>query len=291
MILPSILKDNGICLENHIFRFRSDNYNEQDYGNSLKEILNNQIWHSTIGNLNDPFEVYFKRDENELNGLSRQDLALLLKNSKILQEHDKYIITSFLNNDFEELHGDLAYAVESALPALRAKFRERVAVACFTQLCTGRLMWGYYCNGFKGLCIIYNKNRLTDSDISLSEVSYSSTMPLVKPTEWMIKQRRNLPLDGITDFAKTKHSDWKTENEHRSLFFLDDNDLNNSPYGYLHKLDGNCIDGIILGNDYSPAGLDHIKKHAEDNHIKLFKASANLEEYNINFESLCLTTG
>lgn len=273
-----------INIENSIFRYRSDDFTSTEcLGNTLNEILENKIWHSTIGNLNDPFEVYFVRDENDIVDLSRNDMALILSNAAILNNKYslEYVIKSFLNNDLKSLYNDINDAVNYALPSLRDKFRRYVALASFTQIADSRLMWGYYCSGFRGVCLIYNKQKLESAGLTLSKVHYSSTPPKARLSEWIVKQKRNLPLNDMLDFAKTKHIDWVGEQEYRSLSFMGHEDAKQQVSGQLIKLSSNCIDGIIIGEHYHPSALNIILEYATKNNINIYYASADLDNYKV----------
>ncbi|MFZ8542003.1 hypothetical protein ACO1Y9_27935 [Klebsiella quasipneumoniae] len=63
----------------HIFRFRGDNIN------TINELVNNEIWHSKISGLNDPFDMFFSFDAEELRRLDKSDIATIIKNTTFLR--------------------------------------------------------------------------------------------------------------------------------------------------------------------------------------------------------------
>lgn len=286
--LPEALSAAGINVNNSIFRFRYDDYVSSDQeGNSLSEIIHSQIWHSTVEKLNDPFEVYFVRDSNDAASLSKGDLALLLSNTAMFKDksNEEYIMQSFINNEFSELYGDIDAAIKSTMPGLRDKFRKHVAIACFTKNVDSRLMWGYYCAGFTGLCLIYNHLKLKEAGIQLREVIYTMSPPKIKLSEWIVRQRKKQPLDGLLDFATAKHKDWEREREYRSLFFLDHSDVKASSAGVLVNLNCNCLDGVIIGANYNKHAKVALLKHCNAQGIKTFEAHADLDNYRVSITS------
>lgn len=283
--MPQVLKNSDIDYTDNIFRFRYDDYHSnQALGNSLNEVIHSQIWHSTVQKLNDPFEVYFVQDEDDASSLSRSDLGLILSNTNMFKDknnHD-YIFKSFFNNDLDEIYGDIDAAIKSTMPSLREKFRKHVAMACFTKNADSRLMWGYYCSGFTGLCLIYNRMKLEEAGIKLQEVIYTNAPPKIKLSEWIIKQKRKQSLDGLLNFAKVKHKDWERELEYRRLVFLDHENVESCNTGMLIELQSKCLDGVIIGSNYNKEAKKLLREYCDRNDIKTFEAHVDLDYYQVS---------
>ncbi|WP_370549243.1 DUF2971 domain-containing protein [Edwardsiella tarda] len=288
--LPPILKKYGFSLKNHIFRYRPEDSKKNNTNYTTEEITHNKIWHSSVSLLNDPFELFFKRNTNEMDDISDDDLFFLwlhlLKNNQIkiyensINEIDAKI--SFYINK-EKIKLDISKAINLPVLDLINEIRERVCISCFTKACDSRLMWGYYCHGLAGLCLIYNKEKLKKNGLKLVKVEYSEERPIVNLCQHVVDFNRDKKVEFMERILISKHSEWEHEQEFRSMTFLfnDHADLK----GKVELLDENCIDGIIIGNGCSnEMSIKKIKKYSKDNGIKLFKAKANLDDYIIEID-------
>lgn len=84
--------------DTHIFRFRSDNIN------TINELVNNVIWHSKVGGLNDPFEMFFNLDVSALKDLEKRDIAALIQKTKFLEKNRAQVEECFFRGDLTPIY-------------------------------------------------------------------------------------------------------------------------------------------------------------------------------------------
>lgn len=275
VILPSVLKKNGFSLNEHIFRYRLDD--TKGKGNTINEILRNEIWHSSVALLNDPFELFFKSNKNEMNEITDDDLFFLWsKYNEVGGDNFDAKIYFHLNKD--KIKINMEKAMEIPIDELIDGVRKMVCFACFTQVCDSRLMWGYYCNGLSGVCLIYNKNKLSRNGVILKEVNYSEQRPIINLCQHVIEYNRDGNVRFMEPIIFSKHQEWVHEHEYRAINYLaNNNELEMK--GKLKYINENCLDGIIIGERCTPETIEIISEHASKHGIKMFSAKANLERY------------
>lgn len=266
--------------DTHLFRFRGDNIN------TINELVNNVIWHSKIGGLNDPFDMIFNLDKDALKRLGKDDVAEIIKDTAFLRENRFEIEKCFFNNKLEPIYAYIyKYWGHEFAESLLNEFQKNVAAACFTKKYDSRLMWGYYGNGMKGICFAYNKEKLKLSGIEFSDVTYSDEAPKIDIYKHLLEQRRgnNLTIDG--GFSLVKHRDWEKEEEVRSLRFIKGDGIYEHLPGFAVPLKGSCIDAVILGERLTGDMRTFIDNFAIKNGIQVFEARADFTNYKIQIDS------
>jgi len=289
--LPDVLRRNGFTTNTHAFRYRLDEW-KKDNGvsrnYSLEEIENSQIWHAAIGTLNDPFEVFAQRNRCELNEMNHEEHFKLWAKAfaKHQVPHEYWRVASednlrqhYVSNEFEAKA--FMYSMinkNDFFSDFISDLRNITSVASFTKICDSRLMWGYYCRGQVGFCIIYNREKLLHSRIRLDEVEYSETQNKVNIFDYTYGYRTKTPKDVsiLAKITKFKHLDWKHESELRSLYLLKGDEIGK---GVAVKLDENCVDGVILGSNVNDGTKRKILKLSKKMGFKVFSAAVNLDEF------------
>lgn len=266
--------------DKHLFRFRGDNIN------TINELVNNDIWHSKVGGLNDPFELFFNLDSEAIKGLSKQDLATIIKKTKFLDENRKIIEHCFYYDDLQPIRNYIyEYWGDSFAVGMLQDFHKNIAVACFTKKYDSRLMWGYYGNGMKGICFAYNKEKLTNCGIEFSDVTYSEEAPKINIYKHLVEKMNNIPLTLNAEFSLVKHRDWEKEEEVRSLKFLKGEHVYEHLPGFAVPLEKCCIDAVIIGERLTGDMRNFIENYAKKNDIALFIAKADFTNYKIQISS------
>ncbi|MBU9858486.1 hypothetical protein, partial [Rahnella aceris] len=156
--LPKILLEKGFSHEEHIFRYRPDNLltkkiNESTLyqnGFTLDEIENSEIWHSAVGSLNDPFEIYAKANPYEFEQMNEEErfklwyraVATKLSPGFLSQSKEAQLkLYKQTQLRFEENIRAFS-ASDNSFEEIITEIREEVAIASFTSCCNSRLMWG-----------------------------------------------------------------------------------------------------------------------------------------------------
>lgn len=266
--------------DTHLFRFRGDNIN------TINELVNNTIWHSKFSGLNDPFELFFDFDKEALKRLSESDIATIIKSTKFLEENRRAVETCFFMKNLEPIYKyiDSYWLRDVAIDMVR-KFQEKVAIACFTKRHDSRLMWGYYGNGMKGLCLAYNKERLENSGIEYSDVTYTREVPKINIYKHILEKIRGQAVTINASFSLVKHFDWVNEDEVRSLKFLKDGEVYENSPGFAVPLQNSCIDAVIIGERLAGDMRNFIENFAKQNDIQVLIAKADFKNYKIRIDA------
>lgn len=264
----------------HIFRFRGDNIN------TINELVNNEIWHSKISGLNDPFDMFFSFDAEELRRLDKSDIATIIKNTNFLKENRRAVEECFYKNELEPIYKYITdFWGEGFAVDLLNDFHKSIATACFTKKYDSRLMWGYYGNGMKGLCLAYNKEKLKAAGIEFSDVIYTREAPKINIYKHLLEKMRDEPLTINGGFSLVKHSDWEHEEEVRSLKHKKGDDVYEHLPGFAVPLQGRCIDAIIIGERLAGDMRVFIENFAKNNDIEILVAKADFTNYRIQLDS------
>lgn len=293
VVLPQRLSDSGFSLDTHIFRYRRDSDLrksidgvESDASSIVDEIEGASIWHSAIGALNDPFEVYAKINEHEFKQMTEDQkfklwLTLCIKDGKswIMAFSPDELLRLYKEDEprLNKTFGNTAKRNE-IFDTLVNDIRESVAIACFTSVCDSRLMWGYYCNGFHGVCLIYNKDKLLSNKIDLSEVGYYDGAFEVNLFDILYNCDEKEQFQRFSQIMKAKHTDWIHESEIRSIIDLHDE---NKGMGQLEKLRERCIEGVIIGRNVRNGVRKKIMSLGIELGLKVFTADVDYQIFGV----------
>ncbi|MBO1566705.1 DUF2971 domain-containing protein [Yersinia pseudotuberculosis] len=201
---------------------------------------------------------------------------------------NKKIMSDFFSDNKDDIRSQLTsnigsyihIFIYSYIHIFKEIFRKHAAIACFTTCCDSRLMWGYYCSGLKGFCLIYNTERINRILPQVSKVIYSKERPTLGVMSYFIRKMRGESVFAIESFAKYKHEEWSHENEYRSFLMLDDeNDIVSG--GVSVQLNESCIDGVIIGEECNEQTKRAIIGYSKDKGIKVFHASADLDIFRV----------
>lgn len=147
-------------------------------------------------------------------------------------------------------------------------------------------MWSQYAENHKGVCFIFNKEKIIDNVIKhLSELrtKYLLFFGEVEYTNDAIKQRSifrlfesdlehinpidNFFLNNEKSFFRTKLLDYRDEQEFRIILLPFDNNSNDEIYIEID----NCINGIICGTSFHDIYLPIIQKYSNKYEIPVYK--------------------
>ncbi|WP_170916304.1 DUF2971 domain-containing protein [Salmonella enterica] len=281
-----------------LFRYR--NFNK----NTIKEVLNKEIWHSDVKNLNDPFEFPINFDWSEIDG---KDIGLLVKYAmhfKFLptEEITAYLIRKEVDKLYNIVNENLYYS-----NLAMKEYYESLYVCCFSQSLKDPLMWSHYSDGMKGVCIAYDKKILKETSEyeNLNEVVYNKI-----PIEFLFKDFRADKISGefqyydevhkqhrvaeaclirLNTFSHLyqKHERWGYEGEVRNIVDL------NIPRskrngGALVKYPSNAVKAIFVGFKMKIVNVKMILKYCSMNRVPLYFVSPNKFDYSISIKPLYL---
>jgi hypothetical protein len=92
-------------------------------------------------------------------------------------------------------------------------------ISCFTKDPLNPLMWSYYADSYRGMCLAFEFPQLDDGHLSgdsIHEVRYASE-PLI--FDLLLLKDRPQILTNLVPFVTTKHEIWKHEAEWRYVGF------------------------------------------------------------------------
>ena len=148
-------------------------------------------------------------------------------------------------------------------------------MSCFSEIHDSILMWSYYANSHKGICIEYDLSKLPKNPTNqlivnaLTKVQYSPNR---------IDCLHGDAEDNVVNILTSKSDVWSHEHEWRIICESDE-----------EYLPIDCIIAIYVGAKFK---IDSVKYRnlirAADTYksIKIFKCKLNSEEYKIDFEEI-----
>ncbi|MCW6019668.1 DUF2971 domain-containing protein [Enterobacter hormaechei] len=293
IILPDSLVDNGFSLESHVFRYRSDrDFYVEENGQSIcknlivEEMSKFRLWHSAVGALNDPFEIYARRNLQEFQQMSeKQKLNLWVKVGTRLGYHalmalsTKEILKGY-EIDKERLEKTVYEATrdDSSFDSFITEIRETLGIACFTSICDSRLMWGYYCNGLAGVCLIYNRRLLASQRVELNLVKYIDGPFELNILDFIYNYKDDVRAKTLSQIVKTKHLEWDHEVESRSVVELRGDEIG---LGRLIEMKCSCVEGVIIGSKVRAEVRKEIEWLGDTLGFKVFQASVDYQLFGV----------
>lgn len=211
---------------------------------TLEQIEESYLWFSDKDNLNDPFDLNYKLEDNMLDKyitLSTQDIKESL--SQELEKHGK-TSPRFIDKILNEMIGNEEFRKQTHDYATEI-FRYKVC--CFTTSYLNELMWAHYGNSHKGICFKYDFSRSTDLYKCLYPVHYSDERFTVNSVQEII------PI------LLQKSKRWKYEEEWRIL---------NLEEGKT-PIQKNCLKEIIFGYKSSVEDIEKIKACCKQNNYQI----------------------
>lgn len=144
-----------------LFRYRTIN------SYSINALMNDEVYASTPNNFNDPYDVVFVYDTDEI-------IKLILENNETLRDiyddfaeyykkknQQVYSFSTF-SNDFKINSKNYHIFINNIVKNAMTLFRKRQLVACFSRNIQSEIMWAHYANYGKGFVIEYSKLDLDE---------------------------------------------------------------------------------------------------------------------------------
>ncbi|WP_318486910.1 DUF2971 domain-containing protein [Photobacterium leiognathi] len=281
---------------NYLYRYRS--FNE----NTLRELIEGELWHSHVRNLNDPFEHPFDFDWDEI---TLDKLPNINNHLKLVPEDD--FIFNYIN---EENRKQMFSAFKNWLNVQvkdLKKNSERTFICCFSESEDDPLMWSHYANGMTGLCFIYKKDILEKNpklkfrnavyNDSIEKITYRNLSTINKSNIntatysfktgcYMSTVSAGSELSNF-NFAYQKHTRWGYEKEIRSVLFPE-NDEENAKSGIIELVGHNAIAGIIIGEKMNKTNRKIVYSISKEHNIPIHVAIANKRNYSVDINYFVL---
>jgi|GEM_PF-6553430 len=254
--------------------------------NIINSIYENNLWHARVDTLNDPFELYFnfiKVLPNSTEGLCTlmEDSNYWVEPHLIVQEREAAIglLTSSREN---ELRSRVMNRIIKHEILLKKRIRT-LSICSLSEAYDEPLMWSHYSDGMRGICLMFDKEKLIQSSLEFKVVTYEKTPPEFDFFDQEKKYRNNEEMDFVELFT-TKHTGWGYEKEFRSISFKTNE--NSSKLGVSMQLKSNSLKGIIMGSNISQVDKSLLKTLSEEFGFDLYIATANNENYSVDIKGI-----
>lgn len=218
--------------------------------NTLKVLKNQELYFSHTSKFNDPFDSKLDltwsgsiEDWNSSDFFIEETLA-----------ETKVIMDSFIKNGiFEENNG--LYRLlqpDEGFQTIIEKKQSKMnfpspRVCCFSTNKKSILMWSHYADRHKGICLCFKSKQMIDNGNVLILDSDPHTFFPVEYNKNLPKQVNmlNWESEALLSFFKTKHLEWKYEDEYRLILWEDVDFQGKSTCTKRFSKEG--LEGIIFG--------------------------------------------
>ncbi len=230
------------------YKYRANIIDENNVSRDINSLLNDELWASSLSNLNDPFEAVYKDNISK-------SLKLL---EKILKAE-----TGLVQKNWDDL---MAFNNKIGFYSLALSKNE------FPD---NELMWAHYANSHKGFCIAYDIKQLEFSEerpynVNEMQVVYKLNPPNIDVTNIGDK-------DFLVKMFGTKSKIWEYENEIRLIY----NHLG------IKKYNKSSLKSIYFGLNMDDKYQTQIIDGLSNRDINFYKMSMEQESYKLSPKFLC----
>jgi hypothetical protein len=206
--------------------------------NSLKLLVNGELWFGVPKNQNDPFEGEFVT----------KDYYSIPKEQMIKYYYESYpelLNENNLQEKIDEINNNPFVFQRDVYIILKKRLKEHYGISCFSYVKDNVSMWSHYANSHKGFCVIFDKNFLNRSIMypnfmltGFIDIKYNTKLCEAE----LILERRSIGFKNEKEILFQKLSTWKKEKETRLLaYYKNPSDERNI------RFDKRSISGIIFG--------------------------------------------
>lgn len=257
---------------NHIFKYVSFNTN------SLKNLINGELWFGKPRNQNDPFEGEFVI-EGFSEKLSKERKLKIVKqmfpNDNINYLKEKY------DNDLNDREFFMDYS-----DYMKKLIKDYFGICCFSNTYKEILLWTHYSDSHRGMCLIFDKEKLNksltnnDGKIDGNNTNYSLNVPRIK----VELHENGFPFINGYDQLIFKYENFRYENEFRYIKFFEPRFSEERNI----KIDNSALAGIIFGesmpNDNKRTIVNLLKSIPFYSNVKIYVSTKNIVTRSIRIE-------
>jgi len=250
----------GIVESGHVPRYL---YKYRDDGEYSKKIIKNKaLWYPRPLTFNDPFDCQLEFDTKaELHSIER---FLRINNKKMSKDELRTRALYYYKNP-KILYDAINRGAKNSF--------NNHGLCCFTIDPANILMWSYYANSHRGMCLKFDLLADPVAFFIPLKVDYVQEYPY-----WNhIKGDNNA---SVTKLASTKAKQWEHEQEYRILKFRKSGS---------HSFDGSALQEIIFGCQASAPFIKDVQalaKTADMEHIIFSKAHVSKTEFKLEIKPL-----
>jgi len=217
--------------------------------NALQIIINKTLYFCSPDKLNDPLDSNFDIEITNPNNFKEKTRDNIKYSGFPLSEDVKLLLKDY---------GSVMGNVKSQKKLFEGYFKYMqntfLGICSFsTKIKDGNLLWSHYANEAKGLCLVFDKEKLVESLSQKLGLSYrilkgNIDYDGIKPLLVKITEDNDLEYSFSHLFSKTKH--WSSEEEYRIVL----EKYESSPFDFgfsmfypFLKFDDSCLEFIIWG--------------------------------------------
>lgn len=212
-------------------------YKYHKINSHLEEIIkSSRIWFSHQNELNDPYDCKYSISDDFLMSLFKRASETLVsdlnENTNIHDRINKRILPSLRTEKGMQFIYNML-------------FGERLgwSACCFTTDPLNELMWAFYGDNYKGVCLEFDFSKTILLQEKLNQVKYTDTLPEL------------CKIDDLVEILRTKKTIWSFEREWR---------LVSKTNGHV-PFNKESLTGIIFGFNSSLNDIENVLKLLIDN--------------------------
>lgn len=260
--------------ENIIFKYVSFNTN------TLKNLINGELWFGKPKNQNDPYEGEFMVEgfTEPLTSDRKMELTKkMFRNESTESLKDRY------KNDLNDKKFLLDYS-----NYMKDLIKDLFGICCFSNTYNEILLWTHYSDSHKGMCLVFDKELLDDSlvngyrNIVKSNIEYSESVPRLK----VELHENGFPFISGYSQLTFKYENFEYENEYRYIAFFE---LDESNHRNI-KIKWSSLVGIIFGenmpDDNRRTVVNLLKSIPMYNQVDFYISTKNIVTRSIRIEKI-----
>ncbi|MBN2614574.1 MAG: DUF2971 domain-containing protein [Bacteroidales bacterium] len=244
--------------------------------NTLKNLINNELWFGKPKNQNDPYEGEFVIDGFEKD-LSKERKIELIK--EIHKNAPSFIPEEKYRNDPNDriFLWDYSFWIKELI-------KDLFGICCFSITYEEILLWTHYSDSHKGLCLVFDQELLDkslknqNSDIVKSNITYTENIPHVKVN---FREDGSPFVNGYSQL-KFKVHNFEYEKEFRYIILFDKDESSQRAV----KFDKQALKGVIFGENMSIENrrtiINLFSSVSGYNHMVFFVSTKNIETGSIS---------
>lgn len=161
------------------------------------------------------------------------------------------------------------------------RYREEIAIACFSEIKNSQLMWAHYANSYEGFCIEYDftKSKNVSFLKGIGKVIYTDN-----------RAKKDTSNDDYFLYEKqilcNKSKCWAYEKEWRSIDIIPYADYTNKNYPIVNAKE--CINAIYLGCKMPKEYQEEIAKYYKNTEIKVYQMKLKEDVFDFYFEEFII---
>lgn len=284
---------------------------------ALKEITSGEIYLTLSDSFNDPFDCKISNDGSSLLANQKGKVKFILHYvDKILLECHEFITSFFLEYDFDAMQKEFIDSIDNKkeitpfeylyfihtyskrkdsfdefIELLKLSYIKKQPlvsvckrVACFSEVNDSILMWSYYADKHKGVCLEYTPTELDLEKEEEKQLFDSLQKVFYSETQYNQTKYFSSPKD-INNVFFNKAQCWAHEQEWRIV--LENN---------KRKIKFPCLTGIYLGanfrKEYATLSSDNNFTKViscackPNNKLTVYEAKLNNEKYQLDFKEI-----